>query len=45
MTDGDTDPEDFSDLMGEGIKASWEDLKEMRERSKEDGRRRESLDG
>jgi hypothetical protein len=39
------DTEDFSDILGEGIDASWEDLKETRERSKEDERQYGRLDG
>jgi len=39
------DPEDFSDLTGKGIEASWEELKETRERSDADNRRESLLDG
>lgn len=37
------DPEDFSELAGTGIEASWEDLKETRRRSDADKRREERL--
>jgi predicted CopG family antitoxin len=37
------DPEDFSDLTGTGIEASWEDLKEKRGHSDADERREKRL--
>jgi len=37
------DPEDFSNLIGVGIDASWSELEEMREPSEEDERRRRRL--
>ncbi|XGI84244.1 antitoxin VapB family protein [Halorutilales archaeon Cl-col2-1] len=37
------DPNDFSDLIGTGIDATWDSLKEERERSDEDERREEKL--
>jgi len=39
------DPEDFSNLVGVGIDASWSDLEGMREPTEADERRFERLDG
>ncbi|MDY7083235.1 MAG: antitoxin VapB family protein [Halobacteria archaeon] len=37
------DPNDFSDVVGTGIDASWKDLEEKRGRSREDDEREEML--
>jgi hypothetical protein len=39
------DAEDFSDIVGKGIDASWEELNETRESSEADERRYRRLKG